>query len=115
MLGHFVFYDWVDDSGESIYSTEKGVELSSGSLHSGTTFNGELYLDTDTENEVKQALLDGYSPVFAMCGENMLFRQVLNIKALIRELRDPRVRAEVLDEDMRERLAKLIEKALEVK
>jgi len=112
MLIRFAFTDWHDKAQESLYSTEKGVELSMGSLHHGTVFNGELYLDTDTENDLKQALRDGYHPVFTVCDENIDFQQVLNVRELIRDLRDPGV-VDGLD-GKEEHVAKLLEAALEV-
>ena len=65
-----VFDDW-RFRGESIYQTEKGLELSSGDFHSGTTFDVELSLrgknipeNIDLEMELLAAIEAGYSPVF---------------------------------------------------
>ena len=45
----FIFYDWIKD-GKSVYQTEKGITLSDGDLHSGSTFNGVIALwDRDTK------------------------------------------------------------------
>ena len=57
------FDDW-KNQGKSIYNTEKGIELSSGDFHSGTTFNGTIELDQEQYEELKQALKDGYNPTF---------------------------------------------------
>jgi len=48
-----IFEDW-KENGKSIYSTEKGVELSMGSLHSGSCWEGEIDFDPDTELELKE-------------------------------------------------------------
>lgn len=63
-----VFSDW-QLRGKSVYNTEKGIQLSLGQFHSGTTFNGEIILDEDDEEELKQALKDGYEPVFCVYSE----------------------------------------------
>lgn len=57
-----VFHDW------NVYNTEKGVELSSGDFHSGTTFDGDIYLDDNQEEELKRAFSDGYTPSFVVFG-----------------------------------------------
>jgi len=51
-----VFNDWQEVTPEgfkSIYNTQKGVELSLGSLHSGSMWTGEINFDADTEQELK--------------------------------------------------------------
>ena len=57
-----VFEDWRDRSHKSIYSTEKGVDLSMGDFHSGTTFNATI--EVDDPEELKKHLRQGYIPVF---------------------------------------------------
>ena len=61
-----VFDDW-RTCGKSVYNTEEGVELSSGDFHSGTTFEGEIVLDAEQEEELKKRLGDRYQPVFWVC------------------------------------------------
>ena len=51
-----IFTDWQECTNKgikSIYSTPKGNELSMGSLHSGSTWNGEIEFDEDTAAEMK--------------------------------------------------------------
>lgn len=57
-----IFHDWVNEKGESIYASEEGVRLSSGDLHSGTTFSGWIQgIDPwELENATKQ----GSFPLF---------------------------------------------------
>jgi hypothetical protein len=55
-----VFYDW---NNKSVYNTEKGVELSAGDFHSGSTFEATIECPYD-EEDLKQALKEGYNPVF---------------------------------------------------
>ena len=63
-----VFSGWTK-KGADIYSTEKGVELSMGDFHSGTTFRGEIELDEFQEEELKEALGDGCNPEFILYDE----------------------------------------------
>lgn len=58
-----VFCDW-EKEGKSIYSTEEGIELSSGSFHSGTTFNGTISLDEEEKEELERAIKSGATPKF---------------------------------------------------
>ncbi len=58
-----VFDDW-RKSGKSVYNAEKGVSLSSGDFHSGSTFTGEIHLDDEQYVEFLEALNDGFNPVF---------------------------------------------------
>jgi hypothetical protein len=60
-----VFDDWQKE-GKSIYSTEKGVELSMCNFHAGTTFDGEINLNKEQEEELKAALRKNYQPIFWM-------------------------------------------------
>lgn len=113
MLIKAVHKYWVDKAGKSLEGTEKGVELEMGDFHSGTVFNGELYLDTDNEMDLKQALRDGYHPVFEIAEENVSFQQVLNVEELVRNLLNSSI-ADELDTETRERMARMLKKALEV-
>lgn len=58
-----VFEDWQKD-GESVYSSEDGIELSLGSFHSGTTFEGNINLEKNEAIELVNAMRKGYTPVF---------------------------------------------------
>ena len=58
-----VFLDW-KLKGKSIYSTEVGNELSKGDFHSGTTFEGEIFLGLQKSEELKNAILQGFQPCF---------------------------------------------------
>ena len=57
-----VFDDWRDRSHKSVYGTEKGVNLSMGDFHSGTTFNATI--EVDTPEELEESLRQGFIPVF---------------------------------------------------
>ncbi len=63
-----VFEDW-QRIGKSVYNTEKGIDLSSGQFHSGTTFDGEIKLDECDEQEIRASMKDGYNPVFWVMAE----------------------------------------------
>ncbi len=65
-----VFDDWRDASHQSVYCTEKGVELSMGDLHHGSTFLADIQLDEDSSRELETALSEGYIPVFYVSKEN---------------------------------------------
>jgi len=58
-----IFEDWQKNC-HSIYKTEKGLELSTGDFHSGSTFPGTITLDNDNFDELFKALKDKYTPVF---------------------------------------------------
>ena len=58
-----VFDDWRFKS-KSIYSTEKGVQLSLGDFHSGSSFLADITLSHETAVELTEALMKGYRPVF---------------------------------------------------
>ena len=59
-----VFYDWIEEeTGESVYCTERGVELSLGDFHSGTMFTAEIELE-DYQGEFEAAAENGIVPVF---------------------------------------------------
>ena len=57
-----VFDDWRDKNHKSIYGTEKGVGLSTGDFHSGTTFNATI--EVNGPEELKESLRRGFIPVF---------------------------------------------------
>ena len=59
-----VFSDWRDKNHKTIYNTEKGIDLSMGAFHNGTTFDADIELDEDSASELKQALDEGFNPVF---------------------------------------------------
>lgn len=59
------FLDWFE-KGKSIYSTEKGVDLSMGVFHSGSTFDGMIELDIEGADELKEAMAQGYQPCWWM-------------------------------------------------
>jgi len=65
-----VFADWRDKSHQSVYQTEKGIDLSMGDFHSGTTFKAEIVLDADAENDLRDALRDDFIPVFYVTSPN---------------------------------------------
>jgi hypothetical protein len=52
MKVNVIFEDW-KEGGKSIYNTEKGVDLSMGSMHSGSTWTGEINFDPDTEEQLR--------------------------------------------------------------
>ena len=60
-----VFYDWHGSLGKSVNDADFH-RLSTGSLHSGTTFQAEITMDEDTAAELREALDAGYQPVFWM-------------------------------------------------
>ena len=82
-----VFEDW-KKRGYSIYNTEKGIELSSGDFHSGTTFNGEIHLDGEQIEELKRAFYDGYTPSFIVYGNNSAKELRVEFERNLKELQD---------------------------
>ena len=70
MKVRLVFDDWRNSEHESVYATEKGIELSSGCFHSGTTFEAEIQLDAEDAEELQAALDNGYRPVFRVIKED---------------------------------------------
>lgn len=72
-----VFQDWLNKNHESIYNTEKGIELSSGDFHSGAVF--EATINCDDELELQNALNKGYRPVFYVV-KNNVFSKNTNIE-----------------------------------
>ena len=66
MLCKLVIEDWrkIGESG-SIYNTPLGVELSTGDMHSGTTFSAVVILEPNVEYEIQDAFVKhGAYPVF---------------------------------------------------
>ena len=65
-----VFCDW-RKCGKSIYNTEEGVFLSLGQFHSGTTFDGKIFLSSEDEKELRGSIKEGYEPIFTIdiCGD----------------------------------------------
>ncbi len=59
------FLDWTE-KGTSIYCTEKGVDLSMGVFHSGSTFDAEIELEQDDAQELIEAMQNGYQPCWWM-------------------------------------------------
>jgi len=62
-----VFDDWRSKhSGQSIYRTSEGVDLSCGpgQFHAGTTFDATIALDEEEANELRKAITKGYEPTF---------------------------------------------------
>jgi hypothetical protein len=64
-----VFEDWRNNEGRSVYS--ELTMLSTGGYHSGTTFNGEINLTTEQEDELKAYMKNGYRPVFWVLEEKV--------------------------------------------
>ena len=59
------FEDWRRADGTSEYSTMKGLRLSAGDLHSGTTFNGQIEdMDAEDAERIREAGRQGVYPVF---------------------------------------------------
>jgi hypothetical protein len=64
MRVNLVFHDWIkENSGESVYSTEKCIDLSLGDFHRGTMFTAEIILE-DYQGEFEEAAKNGIVPVF---------------------------------------------------
>ena len=59
-----VFEDWKKDF-KSVYNTAEGVDLSLGPFHHGTTFEAEIQLGKGDEEELKSAIENGFTPVWA--------------------------------------------------
>ena len=59
-----VFLNWLGPDGKSVYNTAKGVNLSIGDFHSGSTFDGNIELDSDQQAELASAIADSFTPVF---------------------------------------------------
>jgi len=61
---NLVFDDWRDERGNSVYNTIVGLDLTCGDLHSGTTFEANIALDADTEEQLRRAVELGFRPTF---------------------------------------------------
>ena len=57
-----VFQDW-QELGQPI-DPEREHELSKGDFHAGSTFDGNIQLDAQQEEELREAIMAGYQPVF---------------------------------------------------
>lgn len=62
------FLDW-REKGKSVYATDRGVELSMGDFHSGSTFPGTIELDQEQAEELTEAMRSGLQPCFWMAVE----------------------------------------------
>ena len=60
---HMTFSD-LRRKGKSMYNTEEGVEMTMGSLHSGSTFPGSITLDEDDMYFLNKMFEAGLQPVF---------------------------------------------------
>ena len=58
-----IFEDWQRDC-RSIYNTQEGMILSNGTFHSGSTFNGTIELHIEDEEELRNAIDNGFDPIF---------------------------------------------------
>ena len=62
---HLIFDDWKDiPNNKSVYSTELGVNLSMGQLHSGTIFEGLIQLEEDQVADIEEGMKHNIKPVF---------------------------------------------------
>jgi len=67
MRVRLVFCDWQTADGESsVYSTQAGVELSLGNLHSGTVFEASAAFTICDDADLRKAWRLGIVPVFAL-------------------------------------------------
>jgi len=57
-------FDDLRRAGGSICRTEEGVRLTTGSLHSGSTFQGTIILDEDSFIDLERMFIAGLQPVF---------------------------------------------------
>lgn len=64
MIIKLVFTDWKNSNFDNIYNTEKGIELSSGDFHSGSTFDAIITLEKEQHEELELALEKGFIPFF---------------------------------------------------
>ena len=60
---HMTFDD-LRNQGESVYSTEQGIYLTAGNLHSGSTFPGTITLREDDMDDLNKMFEAGLQPVF---------------------------------------------------
>ena len=65
MAVSLVFETWRGKGGEAL-SSEADLVLSSGDLHSGSTFPATITVDADTADELRSALEKGLQPTFWM-------------------------------------------------
>ena len=76
----FVLTD-LEKDGKSVYNSPKGLAISLGSLHSGTTFTGLLSLSKEEMQDIETAIENDIHPVFSlhfkMTGPNKEWRQTV--------------------------------------
>lgn len=62
-----VFEDWRDGpTNKSLYSITAGIKLRMGDFHSGSTFTGEIDLDVEQEEDIRESIELGAIPVFRL-------------------------------------------------
>ena len=59
-----LFEAWKKDF-RSAYNTAEGVDLCLGPFHHGTTFEADIQLEKDDEEELRSAIKNGFTPVWA--------------------------------------------------
>ncbi len=59
-----IFADWQNSNFHSIYNTDKGIDLSFGDFHSGSTFDAVITLNQEQQDELESALEKGFIPLF---------------------------------------------------
>lgn len=59
------FWD-IQRDGKSIYRTEEGVDLTMGSMHSGSTFDVAMLLNLDDIADLKAMFEAGADPIFVL-------------------------------------------------
>ena len=64
-----IFHDWRNARGESMYQTEQGVQSSMGDFHGGSTFDAEIVLTPDQEDDLTTSLKHGAIPIFRLVVE----------------------------------------------
>lgn len=61
----FAFQDWVKaSSGESVYESQ--YDLTMTSFHGGTVFNGEIELSVGEDQNLAEAIKEGFNPVLSI-------------------------------------------------
>lgn len=65
------FYHWLDKDGRVIHAyNDETLELIMGNYHSGTVFYAELNVDEEDAAELREALKQGYNPLFEVWAED---------------------------------------------
>ena len=57
-------FDDLRRKGKSMYSTEEGVQMTMGDIHSGSTFSGTITLDEENMDQLNKMFEAGLQPVF---------------------------------------------------